>query len=260
MRERRLLPPGIGCKILTLLTLFAAWGVARAQQSGPKCADSARLNRDQVLANLEQKNAERAAALQQFEGKRIYRMDYHGIWKEREAEMVVKVRFYAPDSKQFTIVSQSGSQFVIEHVFKKLLQAEQEASAGENGLTRENYTFELVGYEACPEGGCYVLTVSPKKKNKFLYRGKIWVDAKDFAVVRIEGEPGKNPSVWITKSDFSHRYMKVDNFWLPAANYTESSVRFGGKSTLSIEYQDYKIVKATPLHIVETAQVDRSRF
>ncbi len=259
MREPRL-PLGIGCKILTSFALLAAWGIAGAQQSGLRCADSARLSLDQVVSNLERKTAERAAALQQFEAKRIYRMDYHGIWKDREAEMVVKVRFHAPDSKQFSIVSESGSQFVIDHVFKKLLQAEQEATSGDNGLTRENYNFELVGYETCPEGGCYVLTVSPKTRNKYLYRGKIWVDAKEFAVVRIEGEPGKNPSMWITKSDFSHKYMKVDDFWLPAANYTETAVRFGGKSTLSIEYQDYKIVKATPLHIVETAQVERSRF
>jgi outer membrane lipoprotein-sorting protein len=250
----------MACNTVTLLTIVAASVVAGAQQKEPAHCENARLNLDQVLTKLEQNNADRAAALQQFEGKRIYRMDYHGLWKDREAEMEVKVRFRAPDSKQFTILSQSGSQFVIDHVFKKLLEAEQQATAGENGLTRENYNFELVGYENDPAGGRYVLSVTPKTKNKFLYRGKIWVDSNEFAVVRIEGEPGKNPSMWITKSDFSHRYMKVDNFWLPAANYTESSVRFGGKSTLSIEYQDYKIIKVSPIHIIETAQVERSRF
>ena len=64
--------------------------------------------------------------------------------------------------------------------------------------------------------------------------------------------------MWITKTDFAHHYTKVDGFWLPSQNYTETSVRFGGKSRLSIEYQDYKVVKAPPLHITETALVNGS--
>ena len=102
-----------------------------------------------------------------------------------------------------------------------------------------------------------MLSLQPKGNSKYLYRGKIWVDAKDFAVVRIEGQPNRNPSMWITRTDFAHEYRKVDGFWLPAKNHTETSVRFGGKSTLSIEYQDYKVVKASSPHITETA---RSRF
>ena len=94
----------------------------------------------------------------------------------------------------------------------------------------------------------------PKTRNKFLYRGKIWVDAKDFAVVRIEGEPGKNPSMWIKKTGIAHRYVKVDDFWLPAENHSESFIRLGGKATLSIEYQDYKIIKATPLSATRKAR------
>jgi hypothetical protein len=87
---------------------------------------------------------------------------------------------------------------------------------------------------------------SPKTRNKFLYRGKIWVDAQDFAVVRI-GEPGKNPSFWIKKTEIVHQYVKVNDFWLPSENHTESLIRLGGRATLTIEYRDYKITRATPL-------------
>jgi len=49
------------------------------------------------------------------------------------------------------------------------------------------------------------------------------VDAKDFALVRIEGETGNGtPSVWIKKTEVRHRYVKVNDFWLPAENHTES--------------------------------------
>lgn len=56
--------------------------------------------------------------------------------------------------------------------------------------------------------------------------------------------------MWIKKTSIAHHYVKVDDFWLPAENHTESFIRLGGKATLSIEYQDYKIVKATPVDAI----------
>lgn len=243
-----------------LLSLAAVPDLATAQRNAraETSTQSAPLSLEQVVSNLEQRNAQRAAALEQFEGKRIYRMQYRGFPSDRDAEMVVKVSFRAPNSKEFTVVSQTGSKFVIDHIFRKLLEGEQEAAKGDNGhdtaLTRQNYNFELTGYEPTQDGGQYVLNLLPRTKNKFLYRGKIWIDAKDFAVVRIEGEPGKNPSMWIRKTDIAHRYVKVNDFWLPAENHTESFIRLGGKATLSIEYQDYKIIKSVPLDVAKKAR------
>src|SRR5262249_14237407 len=147
--------------------------------------------------------------------------------------------------KEFVVTSQTGSKFVINHVFKKLLEGEQEAASKENqertALSRQNYEFTLDHVEPSATGSQYVLIVTPHTANKFLYRGKIWVDAHDFAVTRIEAEPAKNPSFWIKKNQIHHEYEKVGDFWLPAANHTESSVRLGGKAILSIEYRDYVI-------------------
>jgi len=212
----------------------------------------------QVARKLQERNAERTAALNQFSGTRVYHMQYRGFPSDRDAEMVVNVTYHAPDAKEFTVVSQSGSKFVIDHVFKKLLEGEQEAANEENrrntALTTENYDFTSAGYETTPDGAEYVLNLLPKTKNKFLYRGKIWVDARDFAVVRIEGEPAKNPSWWIKNTEVKHRYVKVNDFWLPAENHTESVIRLGGRAILSIEYKDYKITKALPLPGNETAR------
>jgi hypothetical protein len=240
--------------------LLLSWSFAAVCQPVPQgygstspsyAAPNAPLPVEQIVQRLQEKNAERAAALDQYEGTRLYRMQYRGFPSDRDAEMVVSMAFHAPNSKQFSVVSQTGSKFIIDHVFKKLLEGEQEASSEENrrhtALTTENYDFTLAGYEAAPDGGLYVLDLAPKTKNKFLYRGKIWVDAKDFAVVRIKGEPGKNPSFWIKKTDVEHRYMKVGNFWLPAENRTESVIRLGGTAQLSIAYKDYRILKAEPL-------------
>jgi hypothetical protein len=240
------------------LVIFSCslWTVAQAQPSSTQ-VQTPPLTANQVVANLQEKNRERAQALYQFQGTRIYRMQYRGFPSDRDAEMVVKAAYQAPASKEFTVVSQTGSKFVIEHVFKKLLEGEQEAMDEENrkrtALDATNYDFTLDQYDVTPAGPEYVLSVLPKSKNKFLYSGKIWVDAKDFAVVRIEAEPAKNPSFWIKKSEIKHTYVKVDDFWLPAENHTESVIRLGGRAILSIEYKDYKITQAAPINRVQNA-------
>ncbi len=40
----------------------------------------------------------------------------------------------------------------------------------------------------------HVLEVVPKTPNRFLIRGRIWVDAEDYAITGIEGTPARNPS------------------------------------------------------------------
>jgi hypothetical protein len=110
----------------------------------------------------------------------------------------------------------------------------------------------MAGYETAPEGTRYVLAVTPRSKNKYLYRGKIWVDGTDFAVVKIEAEPAQNPSFWIKKTDIRHAYKKVDGFWLPSENHSNSYLRIGGHAELSIEYKDYKITAADALPVPQS--------
>ena len=89
--------------------------------------------------------------------------------------------------------------------------------------------------------------VEPKVPTKLLDRGRIWVNARDFAVCRIEAQPAKNPSIWIKRTDIHHSYLKVGDFWLPKENTSISIVRLGGRATLTIEYQNYEILSADPL-------------
>jgi len=220
---------------------------------------SAPLTVEQVVKNLGQSNRGRALALRRVEGMRVYRLQYYGPLGDRGAEMVVKVAYQAPARKQFTVISQSGSKFIHDRIFKKLLEGEQEAFQLENqeatALNTDNYAFELEGYEETSEGARYILSVLPRSKNKFLYRGKVWIDAVDFAIVRIVAEPAKSPSFWIKKSMIEQTYVKVDDFWLPAGSRTETAVRLSGLAVLSIEYRDYKITGAAPLTALNSRAV-----
>ena len=205
----------------------------------------------QVVDNLVRRNQERAQALLHSEATRVYRLVYQGFPGDREADMTVEAIYDRPSSKQFKIISQSGSKLILNRVFKKLLDSEQEATQpavnAKTQLNRDNYNFEWVSYEPPKAGqtsGQYVLRVNPKSASKYVYRGQIWVDATDFAVTRIEAEPAQNPSFWTKKSEIHHEYQKVQDFWLPVKNESVSYVRLGGRATLTIEFKDYHVTGA----------------
>ncbi|HWX91713.1 MAG TPA: hypothetical protein VNY29_03695 [Terriglobales bacterium] len=230
--------------------LFALLGHASlSAQENTRPSAHGPLAANEIVRNLEERNRTRAQALHRFEGSRIYSLHYRGFPHNYDAEMVVTVTYQSPASKDFTVVSQSGSKLLIDHVLKKMIESEKEAvqQQSRTELNEQNYEFTMAGYEETPGGANYVLSVSPRSKNKFLYRGKIWVDASDFAVTRIEAAPAQNPSFWIKKTDIRHAYKKVGDFWLPAENHSQSSMRVGGRADLSIEYKDYKITAADPL-------------
>jgi outer membrane lipoprotein-sorting protein len=216
------------------------------------------LNAEQIVENLVSMNLKRAQALVAYQSTRIYRLEYKGFPGDRTAEMVVTVKYQAPETKEFEIVSTTGSKLLIDRVFKKLLQSEKEAFESENqkriALNQENYEFTLVGYEDDPAGGAsYVLSVKPRTKNKYLFQGRIWVDAEQFAVVRIEAEPAKNPSLWIKNAKIETLYANVNDFWLPAHNHSVTAVRLGGHADFSIEYKDYRVTGASPLTKLSSA-------
>jgi hypothetical protein len=162
--------------------------------------------------------------------------------------MVVDLKYQSPGTKEFKIRSSTGSKMIIGTVFKKLLQAEQEALGAEaqrrTALNRDNYDFTLVGYHSEPFGSMYILDVKPRTKGKFLYRGRIWVEAEDFAVTRLEAQPAKNPSFWTKHSEIDEVYMKVGDFWLPARNHSITTIRLGGLAVLTIQYKNYEITSA----------------
>jgi hypothetical protein len=234
---------------LVALALITAPKLVGADSDPPPASvATAPLSLDQVVDNLVCKNQERAQALLHSEATRVYHLVYHGFPGDREAEMTVEATYDSPSTKEFKVVSESGSKLILDRVFKKLLESEKEAAQppmiARTQLNRDNYDFELVGYEPSEMGGQYVLRVTPKSKSKYGYRGQVWVDGADFAVTRIEAEPAQNPSFWTKKSEIRHEYKKVQAFWLPARNESVSYIRLGGRTTLTIQYKDYRVTDA----------------
>lgn len=217
---------------------------ASAQVEEHTSAALPQLTAHQIASMLEAKNKERADRLNTYKSTRTYQLEYHGFPSHKQASMVVDAQFQRPQNKQLTIVSEQGSGILREKVLHRLVESESEsAKEGKQStaISEENYEFALVGTEVKRGHACYVLKVKPKKPNKFLYTGNIWVDAKDFAVVHISAQPAKNPSFWIKKVQIEHDYEKFGEFWLPVRNTSVSSTRLGGQATLTIDYGKYEV-------------------
>jgi len=78
-------------------------------------------------------------------------------------------------------------------VFDRLIQSEGETSAGrehhDSAITAANYTFVLAGMEEVGPYHCFILEATPKRKDKYLFEGKIWIETEDFAVAKNRRAP-----------------------------------------------------------------------
>jgi hypothetical protein len=161
------------------------------------------------------------------------------------AEQVVVMEYTAPGTETFTSSSEKGSGFVLHHVFRRLMEDEKKRVRADKDpdslITPENYTFEIGGTERVGSSNCSIVHAIPKHKQTDLFEGKIWIDNKDFAIVKIAGRLAKNPSFWVKQVDFVRDYQKIDGFWLLSREDVVSAIRIFGKEMLTIDYQNYTV-------------------
>ena len=203
----------------------------------------ATLSAPEIIQQMLRHNREQADELKRYREMRHYQVQYKGFAANLVGKMDVAVTFDAASGKSFRIVSQSGSKLLCDKVLKKAVESEIEAAQDQNAtaLTPANYKFELEGSETVEGRPTYILAVEPITNSKFLYRGRIWVDAADFAVIRIKAEPAKNPSFWILRPQITYSSAKTGRFWLPESNRSETKVRIGGTAIFTIDYGTYQI-------------------
>ena len=223
----------MGAEVPMLPTLFF---LAMMQGDSP-----ASLTAPVILERMVQADNDRMAALAGYSGVRHYRFENKKSGKT--AEMTVRMSCGSDGVKTFEVVSESGSGFVRSHIINKMIEAETESSQKgdrkESRIIPENYEFRLIGMDDSDGRSSYVLEIDPKKPSKFAIRGRIWVDAQDFAIARIEGQPAKNPSFWIRSVKVEQRYGRTGQFWLPALNHSVAQARIFGSTEVVIQYSDY---------------------
>jgi hypothetical protein len=203
------------------------------------------LTAQQVLAEMETRDRARSAALSQYVCNRRYVLINRRFHKT--AEISARMTYNYPGHKTFEVISELGLSVIRQRVLRKMLEAEEESSR--DGIREttyiwpRNYDFRLAGTEVREGRPAYVLEVNPRTVNKFLIRGRIWVDCEDFAIVRVEASPALKPSAFIHNIHVVQQYVKVGPVWLPLYNHAMSDSFFFGHTDVAIDSSDYQIAQ-----------------
>jgi hypothetical protein len=203
------------------------------------------LTLQQVLKQMDEQDHVRSALLARFTCSRRYVLDNQRF--HIKAELSVRMTCGYPGHKEFKVVGERGPSIVRQRVLQRMLEAEEEASRDDvreqTRIIPLNYEFKLVGVEVQQGRPAYVLEIRPKVRNKFSMCGKIWVDREDFAIVRVEAAPARNPSAFIRNTRVVQQYAKFGHLWLPLFNHSETDSLIFGRTEVTIDSSDYEITQ-----------------
>ena len=231
--------------LLTALFLFQGSCLLAADDSGKLPTAQ------EIIGRMADLDLQRQSSIEGYAGMRRYVLQIRSM--QKRAEILVRVEGDQDGTKHFEVVSEEGWKAADTHVLRKMLESESETSRPEqramSRLNFTNYDFETVRAEMVTGRLSYVLEVKPKRKEKYLFQGRIWVDAEDYALVRAEGSPAKNPSFWTKSTHFVHVYQKSGPMWFPLCTQSVTEARFFGTTDVNIDYFDYAPKTQHPSHV-----------
>jgi hypothetical protein len=190
-------------------------------------------NLNSILDSLERTEEQNRALSRPHEVTREYKV-FQSDDPKPISDIKTQIRFTPPDVKTFKITDAQGSPRG-----KKIVSAilEQEVVSAKEGhradISRSNYDFVFLreqNFGVIPE---YVLHIIPKRKEKGLLLGDIWVDAKTYRIRQIIGLPLKTPSFWIKDLHITVQFAAVNDMWIPVSVDAIATVRFLGIYSLS---------------------------
>jgi hypothetical protein len=141
-------------------------------------------------------------------------------------------------SFQYEIVSERGSEYVLNKVLKTVLAREQEVinqgMADRAELSAENYEFE----EALTHGkGVRYVLLKPKRKDILLVDGRVVLNQEGTQVLRVEGRLAKNPSFWTSLVNVIRDFAQLDGVRVPVTTESIAKVKFAGLSRMTVQYE-----------------------
>jgi hypothetical protein len=162
------------------------------------------------------------------------------------ADMTVKTTYRRETGKSYEVVSQGGSAIIRRLGLDPILDSEKDINRPENveysWITSENYEMTLKPGTQMQDGReCLVLSINPRRKAPNLIVGTLWVDAKDYTIVRLEGVASKAPSIFAGATHMMRQYAMVDGFSMATHARAESTTFLYGKTVVKIDYSNYDI-------------------
>ncbi len=228
MRRTKTARPRLWLSGFVLLATLASWSQVTSSTAEIQSPD---LN--VILQRLEDIQHQDPAQALPYEVIREYKV-LRGYNARPSSEVVAQINFVPPDTKTYKIIQAKGDSRG-ERVVRELLDRETDSAkkVHSDEVTRTNYDFVFLRREnfgVVPE---YVLGMLPKRKDKYLLRGQIWVDASTFRIRRIQGVPAKSPSFWITTLHLTMQFATLNGMWVPVSFDAIATIRFLGEYTLA---------------------------
>ena len=223
--------------LTTCAMFFSITAIAVAQNVQPAPMDA-----NEVVAKMFAHDRQQEAAIQGYEGARRYVL--HNKRLQKNAELRVTVKCGLDGVKHFEVVAEEGWNSANKRVLRKMLESETETSSPDvrtkTRITADNYEFAMAASAVVEGRPAYAIDLFPKRSDKYLFKGRIWVDAQDYALLRAEGEPARNPSFWTRHVYFVQQYRKNGPFWFPTSTQSVTEARIFGTTDVTITYFDYK--------------------
>jgi len=219
------------------LYLLAAMASASAQTGGTLA------NVEAIVARMAQARAENRARLRAYVVTRNYKL-FGKEGSKAKSEVIADVAFVPPDSKEYTIQETNGSGLG-QMIVRRMLVNEAEVTKDyvSTDISADNYDFRFIREEEVSGQRCYVLELLPRRKEKHLLHGDIWVDADTYLLRRFEGELAKTPSWWVRDVGVTFVYGDVGGMWLQTASQATARVRILGPCTMVSRDVKYKITE-----------------
>jgi len=172
------------------------------------------------------------------------------------SEVVAEVNFRPPAFKDYRIQRSSGSSRG-QQLVRRVLDHEVEANSNKasSAITRDNYNFRYLGEATVDGHSCYLLGLEPKRKEKDLLSGNVWIDKHSFLLRQVEGEAEKTPSWWLKQVRVKLVFADLDGIWVQTSMEATADVRLVGTHTLTSHLLDYRKqdeVAETPIHSIST--------
>ena len=163
------------------------------------------------------------------------------------AEMIVKTIYRKGSGKSYTILSQSGSALLRSEVLGTLLENEERMSQPGNVETAlidsANYEMKVASdpHRELSGRDCLVVLLFPRRTSPYLFKGTLWVDAKNYAIVQLEGTASKSPFFLASAAQVLRRYDDVSGFPMATHAKAVSNSALLGQTVVKIDYTDYQV-------------------
>ena len=188
---------------------------------------------DSILQRMEDAEHPTPAQSWPYQVTRDYKM-FMGADQQPTSDVMARIDFVPPAGQTFTITQSKGNPWG-ERIIRDLLVSETSSARREHSsaINRENYDFVFLRQQNFGDAPEYVFAVFPKRKDKYLLRGQIWVDRNSFRIRQIQGVPAESPSFWLTDLHITLEYAEVDGKWVLVTVDGLAKVRFLGQFTLT---------------------------